>query len=67
MGRTKELGFLAALEEAQAGASEGGVPIGACIISREGEILGRGHNQRVQKGSAILHVSPFQMDHARQP
>ena len=61
MAPTKELGFVAALEEAQAGASEGGIPIGACLVSKDGEILGRGHNQRVQRASAILHVSCIQM------
>lgn len=50
-------GFRAAVEEAELGFKEGGVPIGACIVSRDGRILGRGHNMRVQKGSAILHVS----------
>lgn len=50
-------GFIAALEEAKKGAAEGGVPIGACLVSRDGKILGRGHNMRVQKGSATLHVS----------
>ena len=51
-----DLGFIAAVEEAKAGFAEGGVPIGACLISKEGKILGRGHNMRVQKGSATLHV-----------
>ena len=49
-------GFLAAVEEAKAGFEEGGVPIGACLVSKDGTILGRGHNMRVQKGSATLHV-----------
>lgn len=49
-------GFIAAVEEAKAGFEEGGIPIGACLVSREGKILGRGHNMRVQKASAILHV-----------
>ncbi|MCJ1396317.1 cytosine deaminase [Xylographa bjoerkii] len=51
-----EPGFLAAMEEAKAGATEGGVPIGACLVSKDGKILGRGHNMRVQKGSATLHA-----------
>jgi hypothetical protein len=50
-------GFRAAIEEARQGAAEGGVPIGACLVAKDGTILGRGHNMRVQKGSAILHVS----------
>lgn len=49
-------GFLAALEEAKTGFDEGGIPIGACLVSSDGKILGRGHNMRVQKGSATLHV-----------
>lgn len=49
-------GFIAAVEEAKKGASEGGVPIGAALVSKDGKILGRGHNMRVQKGSATLHV-----------
>jgi len=36
---------------------EGGVPIGAALVSKDGKLLGRGHNMRVQKGSAIHHVS----------
>lgn len=53
-----DTGFIAALEEAKKGAAEGGVPIGAALVSKDGKILGRGHNMRVQKGSATLHVSP---------
>ena len=49
-------GFIAALDEAKKGFAEGGVPIGACLVSRDGKILGQGHNMRVQKGSATLHV-----------
>src|SRR5512138_300175 len=44
----------AALEEAQQGLREGGIPIGSVIVHR-GRIIGRGHNRRVQRGSAILH------------
>lgn len=49
-------GFQAALEEAKQGAREGGIPIGACLVDKNGKVLGRGHNMRLQKGSAILHV-----------
>ena len=49
-------GFLIAVEEARKGFAEGGVPIGACLVSKDGKILGHGHNMRVQKGSATLHV-----------
>ncbi|KAL8921292.1 MAG: hypothetical protein Q9172_004118 [Xanthocarpia lactea] len=52
----KDPGFIAAVEEARLGDQEGGVPIGACLVSRDGTILGRGHNMRVQKGSATLHA-----------
>ena len=44
----------AAYAEAQQGLSEGGIPIGSVLV-RNGEIIGRGHNRRVQKGDPILH------------
>ncbi|KAH8658000.1 cytosine deaminase [Xylariales sp. PMI_506] len=50
-----DAGFLEAVEEARKGSETGGVPIGACLVSKDGKILGRGHNMRVQKGSATLH------------
>jgi cytosine/creatinine deaminase len=53
---TSDPGFLAALDEAKKGLAEGGVAIGACLVSKDGDILGQGHNMRVQKGSATLHV-----------
>ncbi len=45
----------AAIEEAKKGLAEGGIPIGSVLVI-DGKIVGRGHNQRVQKGSAILHA-----------
>ncbi|MFN8454670.1 MAG: nucleoside deaminase [Anaerolineae bacterium] len=45
----------AALEEAQQGFAEGGIPIGSVLVI-DGKIVGRGHNRRVQKDSAILHA-----------
>ncbi|ESZ99526.1 putative cytosine deaminase [Sclerotinia borealis F-4128] len=48
-------GFAIAVEEAKIGYEEGGVPIGAALVSKDGQLLGRGHNMRVQKGSAIHH------------
>lgn len=45
----------AAIDEAQKGASEGGIPIGSVLVYR-GEIIGRGHNRRVQKHSPTLHA-----------
>jgi len=44
----------AAIDEAERGRGEGGIPIGAVLV-HDGTIIGRGHNRRVQKGSAILH------------
>ncbi len=44
----------AAIDEAEAGLAEGGIPIGSVLV-HNGKIIGRGHNRRVQKGSAILH------------
>lgn len=43
-----------AIAEAEAGLAEGGIPIGAVLVHKN-KIIGRGHNRRVQKGSAILH------------
>ncbi|MBX7235422.1 MAG: nucleoside deaminase [Caldilineales bacterium] len=45
----------AAIEEARQGLAEGGIPIGSVLVI-DGKIVGRGHNRRVQKGSAILHA-----------
>src|SRR4051812_31979413 len=45
----------AAVEEARLGLAEGGIPIGSVLVI-DGVIVGRGHNRRVQKGSAILHA-----------
>lgn len=45
----------AAIEEARAGLREGGIPIGSVLVIDE-QIVGRGHNRRVQRGSAILHA-----------
>jgi cytosine/creatinine deaminase len=44
----------AAIAEAEAGLAEGGIPIGSVLVY-DGKIIGRGHNRRVQRGSAILH------------
>jgi cytosine deaminase len=43
-----------AIEEAERGRDEGGIPIGAALVHR-GTIIGRGHNRRIQQGSAVLH------------
>lgn len=44
----------AAIAEAETGLAEGGIPIGSVIVC-DGEIIGRGHNRRVQQGSVVLH------------
>jgi cytosine deaminase len=44
-----------AINEAKKGLDEGGIPIGAVLVL-DGKIIGRGHNKRVQKSSAILHA-----------
>jgi cytosine deaminase len=45
----------AAIDEARQGLAEGGIPIGSVLVI-DGRIVGRGHNRRVQQGSAILHA-----------
>lgn len=45
----------AAIEEARKGLAEGGIPIGSVLVI-DGRIVGRGHNRRVQRGSAVLHA-----------
>src|ERR671931_477869 len=44
-----------AIEEARQGLAEGGIPIGAALFSRDGKLLGRGHNRRVQEGDPSVH------------
>ena len=57
----------AAIEEAEKGLNEGGIPIGSVLV-HNGEIIGRGHNRRVQQGSAILHGEMDALEAAgRQP
>lgn len=46
--------MMEAVSEAEKGLGEGGIPIGSVIV-HEGKVIGRGHNRRIQKGSAILH------------
>ncbi|MDH5373666.1 MAG: nucleoside deaminase, partial [Acidimicrobiia bacterium] len=45
----------AAIEEARLGRAEGGIPIGSVLVI-DGEIVGRGHNRRIQRGSTVLHA-----------
>ena len=57
----------AAIAEAEQGLREGGIPIGSVIV-HAGRILGRGHNRRVQQGSAVLHGEMDALERAgRQP
>ena len=57
----------AAYEEAIAGLQEGGIPIGSVIV-HDGNIIGRGHNRRVQQGSTVLHGEMDAFENAgRQP
>jgi cytosine deaminase len=53
----------AAIEEAELGLREGGIPIGSVLVI-EGRIVGRGHNRRVQNGSAILHAEMDALENA---
>jgi creatinine deaminase len=54
----------AAIEEARAGLMEGGIPVGSVLVIDEA-IVGRGHNRRVQRGSAILHAEMVCLENAR--
>jgi cytosine/creatinine deaminase len=57
----------AAIEEARLGLVEGGIPIGSVLV-RDGRILGRGHNRRIQHGSVVLHGEMDALERAgRQP
>lgn len=57
----------AAIDEAKKGLAEGGIPIGSVIV-HQGRIIGRGHNRRVQQGSAVLHGEMDAFENAgRQP
>jgi cytosine/creatinine deaminase len=63
-GSTSKDDFMqAALDEALLGLQEGGIPIGAVIV-HEGQILGRGHNRRVQRGSVTLHAEMDALENA---
>src|SRR5271154_5251193 len=53
----------AAIDEAMKGLAEGGIPIGSVLVI-DGEIVGRGHNRRVQRGSAILHAEMDAIENA---
>jgi cytosine deaminase len=53
----------AAIAEARKGLAAGGIPIGAVLVV-DGKLVGQGHNQRVQKGSAVLHAEMDCLDNA---
>jgi cytosine deaminase len=53
----------AAYNEAETGLREGGIPIGSVLVI-DGKIVGRGHNQRVQRGSAVLHAEMACLENA---
>lgn len=64
MTEATDVQFLqAAIEEARKGLAEGGIPIGSVLVV-DGEIVGRGHNRRVQNGSAILHAEMDAVENA---
>ena len=59
--------MLAAFEQARTGLAEGGIPIGSVLVHGN-EIIGRGHNRRVQSGSPVLHAEMDTLENAgRQP
>jgi cytosine/creatinine deaminase len=60
---TPDIFLQAAIEEARKGLAEGGIPIGSVLVI-DGQIVGRGHNRRVQKGSAILHAEMDAIENA---
>ncbi len=55
--------LLAAIEEAERGLAEGGIPIGSVLV-HGGVVVGRGHNRRVQRGSTILHAEMDALENA---
>jgi len=58
-----DLFLQAAIDEARKGLVDGGIPIGSVLVI-DGEIVARGHNRRVQKGSAILHAEMHALENA---
>ena len=55
--------FQAAIDEARIGLAEGGVPIGSVLVI-DGKVIGRGHTQRVQRGSVVLHAEMAALEDA---
>jgi cytosine deaminase len=60
---TRDPFLQAAIDEAKAGLAEGGIPIGSVLVI-DGKIVGRGHNRRVQRGSAVLHAEMDAIENA---
>jgi creatinine deaminase len=60
---TRDAFLEAAIAEARQGLAEGGIPIGSVLVI-DGRIVGRGHNRRVQKGSAVLHAEMDALENA---
>jgi creatinine deaminase len=58
-----DIGLETAIEEARTGLAEGGIPIGSALVV-DGEVLGRGHNRRVQRGSPVLHAEMDALENA---
>jgi cytosine/creatinine deaminase len=67
MAQVEEYGRMlgVALAEARAGAAEGGIPIGAALFTKEGRLLGAGHNRRVQQGDPSAHAETDAFRRAR--
>lgn len=62
MNRDEEF-LQVAIEEARQGLAEGGIPIGSALVL-DGQVVGRGHNRRVQQGSCILHAEMDALERA---
>jgi cytosine deaminase len=63
MGSERDEFLQAAIDEAHRGLAEGGIPIGSVLVI-DGKIVGRGHNRRVQQGSAVLHAEMDALENA---
>ncbi len=63
VGASRDEFLQASIDEARAGLAEGGIPIGSVLVI-DGRIIGRGHNRRVQRGSAILHAEMDAIENA---